>query len=259
MVPARKAQIVSVLAAPFLRVLKWFATQLPLNRQAALVAHLLPRRWWYRAALRCSTYHGRLIAAIGGNGPLTRDLMLGHWLRQLSFSGKFPIPHRITGVEILRAPGPKLYTWTHLPLTEIPLVAVVHSNLDEPTVVADPGKIIEGNRFLVFGGGSRLPAIPTDRFMLGRVRETLRAGRSIVFLSDPYLGGPLSDVPLRMAARLKVPIVMLWAELQTDGVMEITLRWAPQPVIHDAAGLAENLSFLREHNQRILGELGLYT
>ena len=157
---------------------------------------------------------------------------------------------------MIEAPGPKLYTWTHLPLTEIPLLAVAESIAGEPAVVADAGKIIDSDRFLVFGGSFRIPAIPVDRNLLIRVKRALRSGRSVVFLSDPYLGGPLSDVPLRLAARLGVPVIVQWAELQPDGAMDITFQHAPYPLTEDADALAANLAFLRESRDRKLRALG---
>ena len=126
----------------------------------------------------------------------------------------------------------------------------------EPAVVSDPGKIVGENEFLVFGWPRTIEALPVDERLLGQVRSTLRAGKSVVFLADEYLGGPLSEVPLRIAARLRVPLVFQWAELQPDGIFDVTFRMAPHPLSETDEALSENLAFLREQNLLALSKLG---
>jgi len=193
---------------------------------------------------------------MGGNGPFTTALMLDFWLRELSFGGFFPIPYRVTGAEVVCTPGAKLYTWTHLPLTEVPLRVGLEQGGEPPAVVADPGNIVGDNQVLVVGWKERVEAIPADDQVLLRVRKKLAAGSPVVFLADQYLGGTLSDVPLRLAARLRVPLVFQWAELASDGVVEVTFRYAPRPLSEDEEALEENLVFLREWNRGALERLG---
>ena len=126
----------------------------------------------------------------------------------------------------------------------------------EPAVVADPGKIVGGKEFLVFGWGQRIEALPTDGHLLSRVKQTLRAGKPVVFLADGFLGGPLSDIPLRVAARLRVPLVYQWADLRPDGVLDVTFQLAPKPFGQSDADREENLAFLREQNRAALERLG---
>lgn len=253
----QKSQKVSgQVSGTVLKSLKRLAQWMPLSRQAVLVRRLLPRRYWFHAASLVARMHGRVIAGMGGNAAFTTVMMLDFWLRELSFGGSFPIPYRVHGAEVVRTPGPKLYTWTHLPLTEVPLRVGLEVGGAEPAVVSDLGKIVGQNEFLVFGWPKRLPAIPVDAQLLRRVTQTLREGKPVVFLADEYLGGALSEVPLRIAARLRVPLIFQWAELAPDGVMEVTFRLAPHPFSEDDAALEENLGFLRERNRAVLARLG---
>ncbi len=240
----------------FVRGLKQLATYLPLNRQAVLVRRLLPRRAWYRAALTVARAQGRLVARMGGNGALTTELMLDHWLRELSFAGYFAIPYRVRGLEVCKTPGPKLYTWTHLPLTEVPLRVGLEQGCAAPAVVSDVGKVVGESEFLVFGWPERIEALPVNDQLLSRVKGTLRAGKSVVFLADPHLGGAMSEVPLRIAGRLHVPMVLQWADLQPDGHIEVTFRLAPRPLNENDEAVEENLRFLREARNRRLTALG---
>lgn len=245
-----------MVSGSILRLLKRLASHLPLSRQARLVRRLLPRKFWYRAALTISRFQGRVVKRMGGNEPFTTEFMLDHWLRELSFGGYFPIPYRVKGLDVCRTPGPKLYTWTHLPLTEVPLRAGLENLCEEPAVVADRGKVVGENEFLVFGWEKRIEALPVDDNLLSRVRSTLRSGKSVVFLADHFLGSQLSEIPLRIAARLRVPLIYQWAELHADGVIDVTFQFAPFPLSETDEQLEANLAFLRENNWRVLARLG---
>jgi hypothetical protein len=245
-----------MVSSTILKSLKRLASHLPLSRQAQLVRSLLPRKRWFQTAVLMAKFQGRIVARMGGNGPFTTALMLDFWLRELSFGGEFPIPYRVQGAEVVRTPGPKLYTWTHLPLTELPLRVGLELGGEPPAVVADPGNIVGENQVLVVGWRERVEAIPADEQLLLRVRSKLAAGKPVVFLADQFLGGPLSDVPLRLAARLRVPVVFQWAELGADGVVDVRFQFAPQPLIQDDAALGCDMAFLREQNRVALERLG---
>lgn len=253
--PAKQERVLRV---PFGRALKRLATQLPLHTQVELVGRLLPRRLWFRAALRVAALQGRMVARMGGNGALTRALMLDHWLRELTLRGHYPLPYRVHGREVLCMPGPKLYTWTHLPLVEVPLRAIVEQSGVKTSVVADAGKVIEGERFAVYGVKQHPEALRVEDQLLLRVRRKLQAGETVCFLADHYLGGALSEVPVRLAARLRVPLVMQWAELAPDQVFDVTFRLAPYPCPENEAEVQGNLRFLRDTNRRVLEELNWY-
>lgn len=244
------------MSSSVLKNLKALATRLPLSRQASLVRRTVPRRGWYRTALAVARLQGRLVARMGGNGPFTTAMMLDFWLRELSFGGEFPIPYRVQGAEAFLLPGPKIYTWTHLPLTEVPLRAGLEGGCEPPAVVADAGKIVGNREFLVFGWKDRMEAIPADDHLVRNVRAKLKQGRPVVFLADPFLGGPLSDLPLRIAALVGVPVVFQWAELADDGVLDVTFQMAPRALAEGEAALEADLAFLRERNREALRRLG---
>ena len=246
----------AVTFAPLIRLLKRTATQLPVRRQAELVTRGLPVRLWYRAALLISRAQGRLVVRMGGNRVLTTELMLDFWLRELSFAGPYPIPYRCRGMELVMAPGAKLLTWTHLPLTEFPLRPYCEGGAAPLAVVSDPGKIVGQKEFPVFGWPVRMEAIPTDRHLLPRVMRTLQGGKTVVFLADHYLAGPLSDVPVRLAGRLGVPLIFTSAAFADDGVMDVLFSEAPQPLSRNKEEVAANMAFLREARNQALLRLG---
>ena len=221
-----------------------------------MVRRVVPRAAWYGTALTVARLQGRLVARMGGNAAFTTAMMLDFWLRELSFGGVFPIPYRVKGAEVGRTPGPKLYTWTHLPRTEVPLRVGLEEGGEPPAVVADPGKIVNEREFLVFGWKEHIEAIPADEHLVRHVRATLKQGRPVVFLADPFLGGALTDLPLRLAAKAGAPVVFQWAELAADGVLDVEFRLAPQPMNEDDAAIEENLAFLRERNREALKRLG---
>lgn len=254
--PMRAGPILARLSDTLVLGLKRAATHLPLKRQAALVSTVLPARLWFRAALTISRAQGKLVQRMGGNGALTAALMFDHWLRELSFYGGYPLPYRSRGLEVCLTPGPKLFCWTHLPLTEIPMRVYLERGGAPVAVVSDPGKIVGENEFQVFGWPTRMEALPADSHLLSRVKTTLRAGKSVVFLADHYLGGPMSEVPLRLAAKLRVPLVLQWAELTPQGSLEITYREAPHPFSETEAEIAENIAFLKDARDHTLTALG---
>ena len=249
-------EVAGMVRRTVLQSLKRLGARVPLSQQALLVRRLFPRRLWFRVAVAIAAAQGRLVGRMGGNGPFTAALMLTYWLRELSFGGQFPIPYRVVGAEVCRSPGPKLFTWTHLPLTEVPMHVYLDVGGEPPAVVADPGNIVDDREVLVVGWHKRMQAIPTDEQLLLRVRSKLMAGTPVVFLADQFLGGPLSDVPLRLAARLKVPLVFQWAELGADGVVEVEFRYAPFPLSEDEAAIRANLDFLQRKNREALAKLG---
>ncbi len=254
--PSRTVPSFSMLTAPVIRMLKRAATHLPLGQQASLVARLLPARSWYRAALTISRAQGHLVQRMGGNRALTTELMLGHWLRELSFSGPYPIPYRCQGMEVCLTPGAKLLTWTHLPLTEVALRFYLEEGGSPAAVVSDPGKIVGDREFQVFGWKERMEALPVDGKLLPNVIKTLRSGKTVVFLADPYLGGSMSEVPLRLASRAGATLLFAWTELRADGTLEVTFREAPFPYSRTEEEIAVNMAFLREGRDRTLVRLG---
>lgn len=185
--------------------------------------------------------------------------MLDNWIRALTCSGAYPIPLRPGQIEVLRemASGRGvLYCWTHLPLMEIPLRAL--SVLGQPVdlIVADPGRIINENEFVIPGLQARGRAIPADRNAFTRVRTALKEGKSVACLADSEMFGPSSSQILRVAGLASAFVVFTWAERHPDGTLEVTFMPAPNPLCKSDEEIQQNLEFLQTRNKKVLEELG---
>jgi hypothetical protein len=240
--------------------LKHASSSFPLSRQARLVTWILPNRYWYRFALLVSHVHGKLKTKAGGNGVLTEALMLENWMTALTFFGAYPIPLRSDQIEPLRQKASGrgiLYCWTHLPLMEIPITALY--NLGQPVdlVVADPGRIVDGNVFVIPSLRARTRAIPADRHVLTRVRTALKKGESVACLADSELLGSSSSQILRVAGMSNAFVVFTWAERHPDGTLNVTFMEAPNPLCKTDEEISQNLEFLQTRNRKALEELGV--
>jgi len=241
------------------RPLRWLASPFRLRRQARFIAWVLPNRYWYRAALAICRLQGWLSGALGGNRILTEAMMLDHWLWELTAIGTFPVPYRLNRVDALEAADPRigtLHCWIHEPLVEFLLRPLVEQGYPEPTVIADPGRIV-GDKFIVPGTSKRLMAIQAEKYALRQARRLLLNGISVVCLADARLGAPLQPVVLRLARSVGARIVFQWAVRRPDGVIEVTFRNAPHPYCETEEAVSENLAFLRAAQQRTLAALGL--
>ncbi len=242
------------------RPLRWLASLLHLRRQVRLVTRFLPNRYWYRAALAISRLQGALNGALGGNRVLTEAVMLDHWLWELTAVGPFPIPWTLNGVDVMEGPDTGIgtvYCWIHEPLVEFPMRPFMEMGHTEAIVVAHRGRIVDGDRYMVFGLKGRLMAIPADRYALGRAKRLLAEGTSVVCLADEYLGGPLLPFVLQLAGRVGARVVFQWAKRRPDGTIEVTIVNAPRPYCETPEAVRENLAFLRAAQQRALAALGL--
>jgi hypothetical protein len=241
-------------------VLRTLSRGIPLHRQARIVALFVPNRHWYRTAVYISQLHARVTGAMGGNRPLTEAIVLDSWLRELTFSGAYPIPWRAMRVDGIEKGDPKrgvLYCWTHLPLFSIPMYAWIEMGYETPLVVADPGNICGENEFIVPGKTKRARAIPASRNVLMRIRTVLQEGGAVACLADAELGGPVSSNVLRIAGQTGARVVFQWAERQPDGMMNISIINAPRPLNESEEDIEVNLEFLQVENRRILNLLGL--
>jgi hypothetical protein len=240
--------------------LRWLASLLHLRRQARFIAWVLPSRYWYRAALAMSRLQGNVNSLLGGNRVLTEAVMLDHWLWELTGLGPFPIPWTANGVDVMEATDPSVgtvYCWIHEPLVEFPMRPFIERGLAKAIVVAHRGRIVDGDRYRIFGLSEQLMAIPADRYSLGRAKRLLSEGTSVVCLADEYLGGPLQPFVLQIAGRVKARVVFQWAKRRPDGTIEVTFMNAPRPYCETAEAVHENLAFLRAAQQRALAALGL--
>ena len=241
-------------------ILKRLGRMITLRRQVRAVTWLVPSRYWYRTAIYASRMHGWLTARFGGgNRLLTEAVMLDLWLRELTLRSPYPIPWRGEGVEVLRHDDPKqgvMYCWTHVPLCEIPLRALMEMG-HNPQVAADPGKIGGDHEFIVPGAARRLRAIRTDPYALLKMRTVLRGGGSVAWLADAKLGAPLSPRVLRFAGTVGARVIFLWAEHGTNGAIDVHFADPPFPLCRSEEDLAANMEFLRTENRRLLGPLGI--
>ncbi len=242
------------------RLLRWLASLLHLRRRVRFVAWVLPNRYWYRAALAMSRLQGVLNGLLGGNRVLTEAVMLDHWLWELTAVGPFPIPWTLNGVDVMEGADSRVgtvYCWIHEPLVEFPMRPFIERGNSKAIVVAHRGRIVDGDRYMVFGLKGRLMAIPADRYALGRAKRLLAEGTSVVCLADEYLGGPLLPFVLQLAGRVGARVVFQWAKRRPDGTIEVTIVNAPRPYCETPEAVRENLAFLRAAQQRALAALGL--
>lgn len=240
--------------------LKGIARLVPLSRRARIVAALLPARHWYRFAVFASSLHRKLGPHAGTSGPLTEALMLDNWMRALTFWGEYNIPWKPRQVDILAQQKPGhgvLYCWTHLPLVEVPLRALLDLGYTLDYIVAHPGKIVEGGKFVVPGLRRRVNTISADKRVLTKVRTALTQGKSVACLADTELFGPLSSQILRVAGMVNAFVIFQWAERLPDNSIQVTFIPAPHPLCANDAEIEENLEFLRTMNRQTLNQLGV--
>jgi hypothetical protein len=196
---------------------------------------------------------------MGGNRPLTEAIVLDSWLRELTFSGAYPIPWRPVNLDGIDRGDKRgvLYCWTHLPLFSIPMYAWMEMGYEPPLVVADPGNICGENEFMVPGKTQRARAIVANLHVLMKIRTVLHEGGSVACLADAELGGRVTSNVLRIAGQTGARVVFQWAERQADGTMDIYFINPPRPLNESEEDIEVNLEFLRVENRRILDSLGL--
>ncbi len=233
---------------------------LPLSRQAQITAKVLPSRYWYRFALFASRLQGRLAAFRGGNGPLTEAVMLDHWLRELTFfGGPYPIPWSLAQPDVAHPPqrGKNIfYCWTHVPLSDVALRALVELGHKIDLTVAHPGRIVNGEEYIVPGLAMRLKTLSANGRVLARFRTALKQGLSVASLADAEMFGPISPQMLYVAGMVGAFVVFFWAERQPDGSILVDIQPAPYPLCKNDKEVEENLEFLRKMNRKAFADVG---
>ena len=240
--------------------LKFLASLVPFSRRARIAAFLLPRKHWYRFAVFASRLQGRVKALTGGNGPLTEAVMLDNWIRALTFSGSYPIPWQPGDTEVFSQIRPGqgvLYCWSHVPLVEVPLRAILDLGHNMDLIVAHPGKIENGDEFVVPGLDVRVKAISANKRVLTKVRTALAQGKSVACLVDAEIFGPMSPQVLGVAGMAGAFVIFQWAERLTDGTLKVTFQAAPHPFCKNDVEIKENLEFLCLMNRKTFAELGV--
>ncbi len=223
---------------------------MPLSRQARVAASLVPARMQFRFAAAAGRWQGRLAGALGGNRRLTELAMREHWLRELAYHDRLPVPVRVHGQDALdrySATGPVLYYTAHLAMSDVPLRVLIEQGYPIPVPIADEGRIVDGGCYPVVGMQMPIPALCAGPSVLLRARTLLKEGRSIACMADrDLLDDQLNGNPLRLAGRMRVPVVLMWAELAEDGVVDVTFRAAPHPWCENEAAIDENIGLIRE-------------
>ena len=234
---------------------------LPLSRQVRILARLIPPMLWFRCALVSSKLQGRVAEKIGGNRKLTELVMRDHWLREFTDRGRFPVPIRLTGREVLEEflpRGPVLYCPIHVGMSDIPLRFLAEHGYPVPVPVADGGRMVGVDRYPVMGMDLAIPAVAAGPHALARVRTLLLQGTSVACLADrDYLDERFNANPMRLASRMRIPLIFPWAKLAKDGVIDCEFRAAPHPYGESEAAMEENLSALRQIRDGILASLGM--
>ncbi len=237
----------------------WLKQALPLSRRAKILARTVPAKFWFRYARAFSRLQGRAASGTGSNGRLTELLMLDHWLRELTTHGAFPIEQRTHGKEHLEryAGEPVIFCSTHLAMFEVCLRSLVELG-HAPVAVAHNGRIVEGQRFPVVGLNATLPALQATHHVMTQMRSLLQGGQSVACMADrEYLDMELSSNLLRLAGRLRVPVIFTWAKLAVDGVFDVMIQPAPHPYCESDAAIEENMRFLSRIHGEIRRSLGL--
>jgi hypothetical protein len=93
---------------------------------------------------------------------------------------------------------------------------------------------------------------------LSSVRRLLLQGQSVGCVADrSHMDHRLHSNPLRLAGRLRVPVIYMWATLAKDGVVEVMFQPAPHPLCESEAAIDHNMDFLRQLRDEMLRAVGI--
>ncbi len=217
---------------------------------AWVIRILVPREHWYAAAFAASRPVGPLLCYLRRkqwNGPLSQAIFLNYILTMLTRSQKpFSIAWKVEGGEALQraaARGGVVLCSSHLPLIKVACRALIESGINVAgALAADPAT---GDSMSVWGLKERLPALRTGPTVLVRARSLLREGKAVLALVDGWPGGPIRTAMFQLAERMDIPVFLISAELETDGVIRVRLFQG------ETAGTAANVAALRQEVDRI--------
>jgi hypothetical protein len=162
------------------------------------------------------TYRLRPMAHLG---PLNSDfeLSLGYVIRAMTEHGcEFDVPVRVHGEEAIPGDG-ALFVSGHLYLA----IACVRFLCDRGVPMSLVRQTPEEHHLI--GTRKPLPIIISDKFVFVRIRNALRAGRSVAVLLDHATTGGLTihQQAIGVAILSRVPIVFFGANAGEDGVIEV--------------------------------------
>ncbi len=226
-----------------------------------LIAHLLPRRYWYRAALALARF---LTRAAGRFAPKGQNVnaasltprLLHRFLDLLSVHDAFfPIPLRVEGKQILdeyaAEPGGFVCCSAHIPFVKL-FLPLARKAIGEDR----PGRVIArepvGNNEVSAWGDKHWQAIRTDHAALLHTRSLLRRNGCLLLAVDKEQGEYISSNIFRFAGKMKSRILMWFTQLQPDGTILLRIVLPPGPRCLNEEEIRANLDFVAENVRRIL-------
>ncbi len=233
---------------------------LPMSRRAALLAALLPRRYWFRGVTWICSAQG-VLARLGGHpapGVYTAMAREGYFI-ELTQHGAFPILYRVIGAEDLRMTeadrGGLLYAGMHLPLMGVSVRALGELGVPPWFAIAAADSISADGRWRPTGYPKGMPAEPPGAGAMLRARTTLRARGVVGSLIDEGVRGPLSGSLMRLAGRMGARVILFWSELDAHGEVLLTYQTAPHPIPDTEEKVQANLALLERERERIFTAL----
>ena len=241
------------------RGLKLLARAMPLKRRARLLAAVVPRRHWFRAAVLLSRWHAQITCAVGKNRPEIREAYLrDDWLIELSLLGSFPVPMQIIGAESLEITamdrGGIVLCATHIPLLMAVIRAAILSGHKPDLIVAAPHNIrLENSQIQPTGMTEGVPAMPPGPSALLRIRSILRRQGLIACTLDGH--AEPSPHLLVLAGRLGARVVTFRTGLAPDNTVNISFQNALHPFCDSYEAIEANMKAIQEDARRIFANL----
>ncbi len=241
-----------------------WATYAVMAGSCFLIAHLLPKRHWYGAALAISRFVARTAgrfapkSSSASKAVLTSKIL--HRFLEMLFSrtSYFPIPVRVEGEEILREyaalPGSFVCCTAHIPLVKL-FLPVARRAIGETR----PARIIARepvrNNEVSSWNDAHWKAIRTDHAVLLHSRSLLRQNGCLMLVIDKEQGEFISSNIFRFVGKMNSRILTLYTQLQEDGIILVRILLPPAPFCKNEAEIRANLDFVAENVRRImLGE-----
>jgi hypothetical protein len=249
-----------VLATFIWSLVKPWARFVSMKQRARLLAAIVPRRHWFRAAIFMSGWHARITCAVGKGKPRTRESNLrDDCLIELSQLGSFPVPMQVSGAESLQVTasdhGGIVLCATHIPLIMCVIRAAILTGHKPDLIVAAPHNIrLENSHIQPTGMGEGVPAVPPGPNALLRIRTILRKRGLIACTLDGHLDEPSPDL-LVLAGRLRARVVIYQTSLTPEGVVNVSFQNAPYPFCDSQEAIEANIRVIQENERRAFASL----
>ncbi len=226
-----------------------------------LIAHLLPKRRWYAAALGLC----RFLARTAGRFAPTRNNVnsttlvprLLHRFLDILFAHHpyIPIPVRVEGEEILREyaalPGSFVCCTAHIPLVKL-FLPIARRAIGEGRSARIIAREPVGNNEVSSWNDKHWKAIRTDHAVLLHSRSLLRQNGCLMLVIDKEQGEFISSNIFRFVGKMNSRILTLYTQLQDDGTILVKILLPPAPLCKSEAEIRANLDFVSENVRRIM-------